>query len=191
MAHAGVVVGDGGGDAVVHILDAATSALDTLRFLQVVVLDMDGVGEHVSVGDGVVVTRITGTRTTGWAMCDAATNPAGVVAHGGVFDVDGVLGACARLPEWIVLVVCTSRMVEMMEGMEGVGVVRLGLVVMPVEDGIRMVLCTDVGIVRGFAFCVVGAVVVDMGEIAEEIVDLVAEMVGEMGMVVVVVQNQP
>lgn len=172
MAHTGVAAGGGGGDAAVRVLDAATAALDTLCCPQVVVLDMDG-----SVGDGVVVTRITGTRTTGWAMYDAARNPAGVVAHGAEFDGDGVLGACAQLPEVIVLVVCMPRMVEMMEGMKGVVVVRPGLVMMPVEEGIRMIFCTDVGVLKGVAFRVVGAVVVDMGEIAEEIVVLASILI--------------
>lgn len=122
MPRAGVEVGQGGGNAVVRVLDTTTAALDTPRCLQLVAVGMDGTAEHVAVEDGVVVTRITGTRTPGWAMCDTATNPAGVVAHDGDFDIDSVLGAFARLSEGIVLVVCTPRMVGRMEWMEGVGV---------------------------------------------------------------------
>lgn len=127
-------MGGCGGDAVVRVLNATTVTLDTLHCPCVVVLDMGGTGENFSVGEVGVVTRIMGTRTTGWALCDAVTCPAGVMVHGGEFDVEG-----------IGLLVCMLQMIQKMDGMEDVGVGCPGLLTMPGEENIRMVLCTDVG----------------------------------------------
>lgn len=45
-----------------------------------------------------------------------------------------------------------------------------------------MVLCTDVGLLKRFSFCIVGAVVMDAGEMAEEIVDLKSSSVESTGL---------
>lgn len=119
MAYTGVVVGGGGGDGLIKVLNTTIAILDTLRCPQIVVLNIDGTGKHFSVGEDGVVTRIMRTCTTGWALCAMATNPAGFMAHGAEFDVDGVLGVYVQLPKEFEVMV-SMRMIQIMDWMESV-----------------------------------------------------------------------
>lgn len=177
-----VGVGVGGPDAVVVV--ARTELRGVLACAQVVVFGSVEVG----VAAGVVLTRVTGTRGAGWEVADAPTHMAEVqrmLAVGG--PVEGVLGVCSRLPDGVVLVVAPGDVLQELADLYGAVWLAHGVPL----GSVRMLLVgLEEGVVEeGLGWSVqlvAGVVVVDEDEDEEGVVDVVAEMVGEMGIVVVV-----
>lgn len=75
---------------------------------------------QIEVARGVLVTRVTGTRQSGWVVCDAATHLAdvhSVLALGGL--VEGGLAACSSLPDGLVLVVAPKEVADELADVHG------------------------------------------------------------------------
>lgn len=180
MAHAGVVVGmDTGRQGGVAVV-ARTDITRVLRSPQVVVYG----DTEVQVALSVIVTRVTGSRDRGWALCDAPTHLAeihSVLALAGM--VEGGLAGCSSLPDGQVLVVAPQEVADELADVHGAAWLMEGAE----GEGSQMLLRVEIQGCLGWSARVVAAVVVVVEkEFGEEVVQVVAEMVGEMGVVVVV-----
>lgn len=183
MAYTGIILGDSGvllgisgSEAVVAVVPASEIS-GRLHCPQVVLLgNMD-----IECESGVVVTRVTGTRTAGWDLSDTATNQAEIysaIATSGM--ATGVLAACRSLPEGIVVVLGNQDLANELADVEGIEVMRQGAVP-PVETA-RILLCMDLGVFEGLCVPVVAGIVA--AEQSQDVLELFAEMVGEKGMLI-------
>ncbi|KAL0632803.1 hypothetical protein Q9L58_008319 [Maublancomyces gigas] len=183
MAYTGIILGDSGvllgisGPEAVVAVVPVSEITGRLHSPQVVLLgNMD-----IECEPGVVVTRVTGTRTGGWQLSDTATNQAEVysaIATSGM--ANGVLAACRSLSEGMVVVLGNQDLADELADVEGVEVMRQGGV-LPVEI-VRILLCMELGVLEGLCVPVVAGIVAVQE--SQDVLELFAEMVGEKGMLI-------